>query len=264
MRQGTKNWGARTRENPYIGAMVQPKGLLKASLEAGRELLRPLTPSGADTDARPAAGRQHALALVPIRAIGPSERERVARHLLALQAQDRYLRFGYAASDEQIRRYVTGLDFERDDIFGIYNRKLELIAMAHLAYSVDPKRAFCAEFGVSVLPHARGRGYGARLFDRAVMHSRNQGVTVIFIHALTENTTMLGIARKAGATVVRDGSESEAHLSLAPANLDTHVSELVEQQLAEADYLVKSQSKRLHDLIVRPKDAGDRHPSASD
>jgi hypothetical protein len=33
------------------------------------------------------------------------------------------------------------------------------------------------------------------------------------------------------------------------------VSELVEQQFAEADYLVKSQSKRLHDLIVRPKAA---------
>jgi len=236
--------------------MVQPIDLLKASLEAGRELFR--HPSAPDTTphAEPTpAAHHHALSLVPIRAIGPSERERVARHLLHLEPQDRYLRFGYAATDEHIRRYVSGLDFDRDDIFGIYNRKLELIAMAHLAYAVDPRRASCAEFGVSVLPHARGRGYGARLVDRAVMHARNQGVTMIFIHALTENTTMLGIARKAGATVVRDGSESEAHLSLSPANLDTHVSELVEQQFAEADYLVKSQSKRLHDLIVRPKAA---------
>lgn len=30
--------------------------------------------------------------------------------------------FGYAANDEQVRRYVSGLDFERDEIFGIYNR----------------------------------------------------------------------------------------------------------------------------------------------
>ena len=235
--------------------MLEPKVFLKASLEAGRELLRPLAPASETGDAQSSNTKHHALALVPIRSIGPSERERLARHLLALEKQDRYLRFGYAASDEQIRRYVTGLDFERDDIFGIYNRKLELIAMAHLAYSVDPQRAFCAEFGVSVLPHARGRGYGARLFDRAVMHARNQGVTMIFIHALTENTTMLGIARKAGATVMRDGSESEAHLSLPPANLDTHVTELVEQNLAEADYLVKAQGKRLHDFIVRPNRA---------
>lgn len=238
--------------------MVQPKALLKASLDAGRELLRPLA-AGESADASTPPAGHHALAMVPIRSIGPSERERMVLHLLALDRQDRYLRFGYAASDEQIRRYITGLDFGRDDIFGIYNRKLELIAMAHLAYSVDPQRAFCAEFGVSVLPHARGRGYGARLFDRAVMHARNQGVTALFIHALTENTTMLGIARKAGATVMRDGVESEAHLSLPPANLDTHVTELVEHNLAEADYLVKAQSKRLHDFIVRPARAGEVH-----
>ena len=237
--------------------MVQPKALLKASLDAGRELLRPMAPAGDAADASQASTGHHALALVPIRSIGPSERERMVDHLLALERQDRYLRFGYAASDEQNRRYITGLDFERDDIFGIYNRKLELIAMAHLAYAVDPQRSFCAEFGVSVLPHARGRGYGARLFDRAVMHARNQGVTAIFIHALTENTTMLGIARKAGATVMRDGVESEAHLSLPPANLDTHVTELVEQNIAEADYLVKAQRKRIHDFVIRPARGGE-------
>ncbi len=247
--------------------MVQAQALLKASLNAGRELLRPLTSADTSHDTEAQSGASHhPLALVPIRSIGPSERERVATHLIALAEHDRYLRFGYAASDEQVHRYVTGLDFERDDIFGIYNRKLELIAMAHLAFSVDPQRASCAEFGVSVLPHARGRGYGARLFDRAVMHSRNQGVTMVYIHALSENTPMLKIARNAGASVVRDGSESEAHLMLPPATLDTHVSEIVEHQFAEADYVVKTQTKRLHDFIagvqeVRQGVRDARHPA---
>ena len=75
---------------------------------------------------------------MPIRSLGPGHRERIATHLLALDAHDRYLRFGYAANDEQIQRYVDGLDFERDEIFGIYNRKLELIAMAHLAFVAGP------------------------------------------------------------------------------------------------------------------------------
>ena len=73
--------------------------------------------------------------MVPIRSIGPRERDRIAQHLLALAQHDRYLRFGYAASDEQVQRYVDGLDFERDELFGIYNRRLELIAMAHLAFA---------------------------------------------------------------------------------------------------------------------------------
>src|SRR5215212_4068508 len=86
--------------------------------------------------------------VVPIRSLGPSHGE-----------HDRYLRFGYPANDEQIQRYVDHLDFERDDIFGVYNRKLELIAMAHLAFAQDPAHMSCAEFGVSVLKKARGRGY---------------------------------------------------------------------------------------------------------
>ncbi len=180
---------------------------------------------------------------VPIRSLGANHRERIALHLLALAPAERYLRFGYSATDEQIRRYVEGLNFERDDIFGIYNRKLELIAMAHLAFSVDPAYKSCAEFGVSVLGHARGRGYGARLFDRAVMHARNEGVTTMFIHALSENTAMLKIARNAGAVVTRDGSESEAHLVLPEATLDSRVTEIVEDQWAEMDYRFKVQAK---------------------
>ena len=181
--------------------------------------------------------------MVPIRSLGPSHRERIARHLMALDPHDRYLRFGYAANDEQVQRYVESLDFERDDIFGIYNRKLELIAMAHLAFAHDAGSSSCAEFGVSVLAKARGRGYGSRLFERAVMHARNEGVDLLFIHALSENTAMIKIARNAGATLERAGSETDAHLRLPPATLDSRMSEMVEEQLANADYRLKVQAK---------------------
>ena len=188
--------------------------------------------------------------MVPIRSLGPSYRERITAHLLKLEPADRYLRFGYAANDEQIRRYAEQLDFSRDEIFGIYNRRLELIAMAHLAFSEHPEHKHCAEFGVSVLKQARGRGFGNRLFERAVMHARNAGVNMVFIHALSENTAMLKIARNAGATVHRDGSESEAYLQIPPANFDTRMTEMVEQQFAEVDYQVKKQAKQFWDFLA--------------
>lgn len=188
--------------------------------------------------------------LVPIRSLGPRHRGRIATHLLALDESDRYLRFGYAASDEQISRYAEGLNFERDDIYGIFNRKLELIAMAHLAVSDDPEQAKNAEFGVSVLKAARGRGFGGRLFERAVMHARNEGRDTLFIHALTENTAMLKIARNAGATVERDGSESEAHVVLPSATLTTRLTEMVEDQMAEVDYGIKWQAKNIQDFLT--------------
>ncbi len=165
------------------------------------------------------------------------------------------MRFGYAASDEQVQRYVDGLNFERDDIFGIYNRKLEMIAMAHLAFAPDDAHEGCAEFGVSVSKHARGRGYGARLFDRAVINARNEGVGMLFIHALSENAAMLKIARKAGASVVRSGSESEAHLQLPIANFDSRMSEIVGDHFAEVDFQFKSRAKQFWTFLASLQEA---------
>lgn len=190
--------------------------------------------------------------IVPIRSLGVGHRRRIADHLLALEPHDRYLRFGYGASDEQVRRYVDGLDFERDDIFGIFNRRLELIAMAHLAFLPhEPGAPAGAEFGVSVLQKARGRGFGARLFERAAIHARNEGVELIFIHALSENTAMIKIARNAGATVERAGSETEAYLRLPPATLDSRLSEALDEQVAQADYRLKRQAKSFLDFLAQ-------------
>jgi len=227
--------------------MVHPGALLKASFLASKAFFRLPAPGGAPRLAHIGAAP---LVVVPIRSIGPGHLDRITAHLLALGPRDRYLRFGYSANDEQVRRYVAGLNFERDEIFGIYNRKLQLIAMGHLAFSTDPELQSCAEFGVSVLGHARGRGYGARLFDRAVMHSRNEGVQMMFIHALSENTAMLNIARKAGATVERDGSESEAYLKVQPADLDSRMSEMLDEQIAQADYRLKVQAKKFWDFLA--------------
>ena len=226
--------------------MFETSDPIKTSLDAGEPLLQ--VPSQV---AEPVTAQHQASPLmVPIRSLGANHRERIARHLLALDPHDRYLRFGFVANDEQIQRYADSLNFERDEIFGIYNRRLELIAMAHLAFSEDRKLSACAEFGVSVLKSARGRGYGSRLFDRATMHARNQGVSQMFIHALSENTPMLNIARKAGATVERDGSESEAHLNLLPATLDSRLSELLAEQVAQTDYRIKVQVKQFWQFLA--------------
>lgn len=238
--------------------MVKSEKSLETPFHTGKEFFHKPSRAAAPYAAAPYGEGQrvsHTFSLmVPIRSIGPSHRSRIAAHLLALMPQDRYLRFGYAANDAQIQRYVEGLDFERDDIFGIFNRRLQLIAMAHLAFSTDPKRNSCAEFGVSVLAHARGRGYGARLFERAMIHARNDGVDMMFIHALSENKAMLKIARKAGALIERDGAESEAHLMLAPASLDSHMTEMFQEHMAQTDYNFKFQARQFRHFLTLLQD----------
>ena len=96
---------------------------------------------------------------------------------------------------------------------------------------------------------ARGRGFGARLFDRAAMHARNNGITLMFIHAFRENTAMLKIASSAGAVMQRDGSETEAYLRLPTATLDSRMTEIVQEQLAQADYRMKARAKQFWSFL---------------
>lgn len=195
---------------------------------------------------------------VPIRSLAARHRERITQHLLLLSPADRYLRFGYLASNAQVSKYVDTLDFERDEIFGIFNRRLALIAVAHVAYAhrttAGSERSL-AEFGVSVLPMARGRGYGSRLFDHAILHARNRNIDAIFIHALSENRAMLKIAQKAGAVIQRDATESEAWLKLPDDNIATQLEEVFAEQAAELDYRLKQNVKRFQELIGSGKNA---------
>ena len=180
---------------------------------------------------------------VPIRSLGPRHRRRILDHLLALDGHARYLRFGFPASDAQLSQYVDRIDFDRDEVFGIFNRRLELIAMAHLAHPVGPAtadRPAMSEFGVSVLGRARRRGFGRRLFEHAILHARNRGIGALFIHALSENAPMIKIARDAGAVVRREGSETDAWLELPPGSFASRIDEMVATQAAELDYQLKA------------------------
>ncbi len=231
--------------------------LFKSSFDAGRAWLRPAAwwGYGAGTESAPpvaaAPPAAPGAALVPIRTLGPDARGLIAAHILALDGADRYARFGYAANDAQIQTYVAQLDFERDQVLGIYDRSLALIAVGHVALVANADHPGCAELGVSVLKSARGRGLGGCLLARASMLARNQGMPRLWIHTLSENTAMLKIARRAGAVVQRDGSESQACLALPHAGWDSRMAQLVEQQYAEVDYRIKLQAKGFSDVLGR-------------
>jgi GNAT superfamily N-acetyltransferase len=232
------------RENPYNNSMSLVQTLAKTTLQGGRQMLR-------FTGVSQEQLRKTEGVLIPIAPLGVEHLPQILKHLLALSEHDRYLRFGYTATDEHVQRYVDGLNFERDEIYGIFNTDLEIIAMAHLALIKDPRRDFSSEFGVSVAAHARGRGYGARLFERAVIHARNEKVYQMYIHALSENAPMIRIARKGGAKIERDGSETEAYLRLPKRDLDSRVTEFVADQYAKTNYSIKEDAKRFWNFLSK-------------
>ena len=182
---------------------------------------------------------------VPIRELHAGHTEEILQHLLQLNDGDRRLRFGTQTSDEVIGRYVAGLNFYKDAIFGIFDLNLILIGMAHLAYlpAVEgPART--AEFGVSVLPDGRSKGFGTALLQRCAVHSRNTQIDTLYVHCLTSNKAMMHLAQKAGMSIEYAHGDADAYLKLPPANSSTIVEEAANEQWADMDYALKQNLKR--------------------
>ena len=79
--------------------------------------------------------------------------------------------------------------------------------------------------------------------------ARNRGIDTLLVHALSENSAMLHIARKAGARIERQGAESRAVVKLARETLASRVEEIVEEQAASLAYAIKRQGQRVDHLL---------------
>ena len=171
------------------------------------------------------------------------QRDLLLAHFLALDAQDRRLRFGVCLSDQAISDYVARIDFESDAVFGVFDEDMRLAGAGHLARGDG-----FAELGVSVLPAHRGRGMGGALLARTHMHARNWGVPTLFMHCLAENGAMMHLARKQGMRIATERGEADAYLELLPGDAASITNALIADRVALFDYALKSQvhaAKRL-------------------
>jgi RimJ/RimL family protein N-acetyltransferase len=186
---------------------------------------------------------------VLVRELGEKDRERLLAHFLELGEEDRLLRFGQVTPDHVIENYVRTLDFARDTVFGVFDGGLRLVGVGHLAYLPAEGNTRTAEFGVSVSESVRGEGIGTKLFERAAIRSRNTHVTTLYIHCLSRNTTMMHIAKKAGMKIEYAYGEADAYLTLAPADQNSIISEMLQEQAAVFDYVLKRQARNTSKLI---------------
>lgn len=210
--------------------------------------------------------------MVFVKELSPRSRRHLLRHFLALEEKDRLLRFGSKLSDEMVTRYVDGIDFARDTIFGVYDRKLRLLGVGHLAFAPREKtrisgatiKPVVAEFGVSVAAAARGLGVGTKLFQRGAMRCRNADVDTLYMHCLSSNRVMMHIAKKAGMDIQRDYGEADAYLKIRPANSATVFQEAMEEQFAMLDYIIKANFKALLKWGARVTGVGRRTAQSGD
>jgi RimJ/RimL family protein N-acetyltransferase len=197
---------------------------------------------------------------VMVKQLAERDRRRMLKHFLALDDNDRLLRFGTMLPDELVAAYVNKIDFSRDTVYGVYNRVFKLVAVGHLAFAPKDQRPLgsevttkdkVAEFGVSVSRSARGLGIGSRLFERGAIHCRNSDVDTLYMHCLSSNQTMMHIAKKAGMEIQREYGEADAYLRLLPPNPASVLQEAIQEQFATIDYTLKANTRAAAKLFGR-------------
>jgi len=172
---------------------------------------------------------------VAVQYLNAGARPALHEHFLALPPEDRRLRFGSSLSAEAMAAYVDGIDFDRDELFGVHDDRLVLVGVAHLGFGAD-----VAELGLSVVPTHRGRGSGSALFARAAERARNRRVARLFMYCLRENGAIMRIAKRFGMDIVTDAGDAGAHLELASPSAASITGEFVTDRFALYDYALKA------------------------
>ena len=109
-----------------------------------------------------------------------------ATHLKNLSDEDRYTRFGYAASSQSIDAMILGILYNQDQHHIFTYRINDCIAgFGHLAREDD-----AWELAVSVDKGYQGRGIANELMDYMIAWGKTHGVEVLYMHCITENQKM--------------------------------------------------------------------------
>lgn len=148
-----------------------------------------------------------------VRRLDARARPAMLVHLLALDADDRYGRFGSALRDPGIRALVARLDFERDLLLGVEDGD-GLIGLAYVGVGGVSDHGL-AELALSVAPSWRRRGVARALFAHAARRVAGQGIAgFACIHG---HPATLRIARGLGLPVRLSGGEPRAVVALSVA-----------------------------------------------
>lgn len=186
-----------------------------------------------------------------------------AEHLTRLGPDDRYLRFGYRISDEQIARYVETQFRTKSTVIAHFDADLKVVAAIEIVYSESKFHLNneMAEIGLSVEEAHRGQGLGTLLFKRALILARNRGVKTMVSHCLSQNRFMMRIARDNGMTIHSESGDSTGTMELTPRTPDSILKECIGEGIAMWDYGLLSIPAMLNygDFVSHPNKPNDKN-----
>lgn len=169
----------------------------------------------------------------------PIEYHRYRKHLLALDSQSKYLRFGHHIQDEMLNKLCDKFeaDPQHHKLFVIENDELEVVAAGHISLQDNE-----LELAFSVLKPYQGQGMGSSLMARTVEWCQNRGIKGGCMVCLSTNMAIKKLAAKHGI-LVNDSGETLADIKIPSATTASVIHEVIDSNLARVDHLGKIQRR---------------------
>ena len=171
-------------------------------------------------------------------------------HLLRLDPQTRYERYGLQVSDEYLANYAE-LCFKPDAItYGYFEDGLIRGAAELRMYASELKAGHRdAEAAFSVERAWRRRGIGADLMGQIVLVARNRRIDTLTIFCLRHNNAMLALAKKFETDLAFERDDVTGHLvARAPSALSLW-REVVDNTLDLGTAMLEYQGRMLRAVI---------------
>ena len=169
----------------------------------------------------------------------PTEYSKYRKHLLALDEESKYTRFGFPIRDEIINQLCDKFESNPKDhkIFVIEDEDLNVIAAGHIALEGGE-----TELAFSVLKDHRKKGMGSALMARCIEWCQNRNIKGGCMVCLSTNTAIKKLASKHGV-LINEGGETLANIKIPEPTPSSVINEVVDSNLARFDHIGKIQRK---------------------
>lgn len=167
------------------------------------------------------------------------EYHKYRKHLLSLDEESRYTRFGFMIRDEIIEQLCD--KFEADPanhkIFVIEDEELDVVAAGHIALEGGE-----TELAFSVLKEYRKQGMGSSLMGRCIEWCQNRNIKGGCMVCLSTNIAIKRLASKHGV-LINEGGETLANITIPDPTPISIMHEVVDSSMARLDHAGKMQRK---------------------
>jgi len=142
----------------------------------------------------------------------PNEFDLYQTHVMNLDSQSRFCRFGGYLNDGAVKAYLDNLKYTQNIIIGHFDNN-QLAGAALISFDSLFKKEIC-ELALSVDQSYRKRGLGKKLFKRAMLWACNLGFKKIHIQCLQQNQWTVKQAKKLGFQLSNE--EGEVYATMEP------------------------------------------------